>query len=278
MRSQWQRALYGTQRGFTLVELVIVMIILAALGIAVTNYLGFGTELYRDVAEREKILNSARFAMERLNREIRGSLPNSQQISNSGNCLRFVPVVASSSYLELPVSPDAPAAVAKVFAFDQYSFSAEHKAAVYALSSDDIYSASSSTVLPVTGYTLAASGSDVDELALAAASLWPLPSPSQRIYIVSRPVRYCVLSNGDLQREEMRWASETPPEQIINSSLMAQGIRLLPATAADYQPPFAVTEATLSRNSVVKLFLNFSRDNGAESLVFHHAIHIQNVP
>lgn len=264
-------------QGFTLVELVIVMVILAALSVAVTQYLGMGTELYRDVAEREKILNSARFSIERLNREIRSSLPNSQQVSNGGHCLRFVPVVASSSYLELPISPDPASNQAKIFQLQPYTFSSTHKAAVYALSTDDIYSASSRTVLPITGYTSPVSGS-VAELALVADTLWPLPSPSQRIYIVDRPVRYCVLSNGDLQREEMGWASETPPEQIMSSSLMAQGIMLLPVSASDYQPPFAVTEATLSRNSVVKLFLNFSRDNGSESLVFHHAIHIQNVP
>ncbi|MFO6423241.1 PilW family protein [Motilimonas sp. KMU-193] len=263
------------QGGFTLVELVIVIIMLAILGIGVSNYIGFGTLLYRDVAAREKILNSARFAMERLNREVRASLPNSQQISNNGNCLRFVPVVASSQYLALAVAPAAPSNRVEVFAFENYSYDARHRLAVYALNSDDIYAVSSTTLKAFADYS---KSGELGEFSFASPVRWPLASPSQRLYVVERPVRYCVLSNGDLQREVLTWASESPPEQVIASSLMAQNIQLLPVTAPNYQPPFAVSEATLSRNGVVKLFLNFSADDGAESLVFHHAIHIQNVP
>lgn len=263
------------QAGFTLVELVIVIIMLAILGVAVSHYIGFGTLLYRDVAARENILNSARFAIERLNREVRASLPNSQQTSNNGHCLRFVPVVASSQYLELAVAPAAPSNTVKAFSLVQDSFDASHRLAVYALNSEDIYGASSTTLKAFSNYSPTGNSG---EFSFASPVRWPLPSPSQRLYVVERPVRYCVLSNGNLQRDVLSWASESPPEQVLDTSLMAEQIQLLPVSAANYQPPFAVSEATLSRNGVVKLFLNFSSDDGAESLVFHHAIHIQNVP
>ncbi|MCE2572123.1 PilW family protein [Motilimonas eburnea] len=272
-------AISPKQGGFTLVELVIVIILLAILGIAVSHYIGFGTLLYRDVAARENILNSARFAIERLNREVRSSLPNSQQITNNGNCLRFVPVVASSQYLELAVAPAAPSNRVTSFALDGYIFQASHRLshrlAVYALSSDDIYGASSTTLKAFSDYSDSVNPA---EFSFASPVRWPLASPSQRLYLVERPVRYCVLSNGNLQREVLSWASESPPEQVLETSLMAEQIQLLAITAPNYQPPFAVREATLSRNGVVKIFLNFVANEGAESLVFHHSIHIQNVP
>ncbi|RJG49982.1 PilW family protein [Motilimonas pumila] len=270
------QCLNRNSRGFTLVELVIVIIMLAILGVAVTNYIGFGTLLYRDVAEREEILASARFSIERLNREVRASLPNSQQTSNDGNCLRFVPVLDSSTYVDFPISPNVASDNGSLIAFNQYQFSPNQgqQISVYNLNASDIYSFTPTSLVGVKSYTPPSSG-NIASLEFTSTIRFPLASPSQRVFVVARPVQYCV-SNGQLTRTVSSWPTETGVPNI--SSLMAENITVLNATDPNFQPVFEVIEADLSRNGMVKIFLNFSRDGGAESLVFHHGIHIQNVP
>ncbi|MFP3344856.1 prepilin-type N-terminal cleavage/methylation domain-containing protein, partial [Halomonas sp. SIMBA_159] len=76
-------------RGFTLVELVITLVVLAILALGVTSYLGIGSRMYADAALREQVLGQSRFVAERLVRELRNAVPNSVSFSLSSNCLQF---------------------------------------------------------------------------------------------------------------------------------------------------------------------------------------------
>jgi len=96
------------QQGFTLVELVTVIVILGVLATSITSFLRFGTKSYTDASDREALISSARFVIERLNREVRNALPNSiRTIGANNECLEFVPVDKSVIYLDIPVAPEA---------------------------------------------------------------------------------------------------------------------------------------------------------------------------
>ena len=73
------------QKGFTLIELVIVIIVLSAISIATSTYISTGVSIYTDISERDKELNSTRFVMERLRREVLNALPNSLKVTNVDN-------------------------------------------------------------------------------------------------------------------------------------------------------------------------------------------------
>jgi MSHA biogenesis protein MshO len=60
--------------GFTLIELVMVILLLGILAAGVTSFIGLSTQTYLNVTERDEIISTARFALERLNREVRNSL------------------------------------------------------------------------------------------------------------------------------------------------------------------------------------------------------------
>ena len=67
--------------GFTLLELIIVIVLLGVMSVGISGFITLSTQTYLNVSERDKLLSSARFAVERLNREIRNSVPNSIRIT-----------------------------------------------------------------------------------------------------------------------------------------------------------------------------------------------------
>lgn len=84
-------------RGFTLVELVMVILLLGIMATFTSQFIGIGTQIYGDASSRELLMSDARFAMERLNRELRDAVPGSERIETTGGtwgdtgaCLRFL--------------------------------------------------------------------------------------------------------------------------------------------------------------------------------------------
>ncbi|WP_277994451.1 PilW family protein [Aeromonas encheleia] len=93
-------------RGFTLVELVMVILLLGIMATFSSQFIGIGTQIYGDASSREQLMSDARFALERLNRELRDAVPGSVRVEDSlgnvveqGNCLRFWPIATASRYL-----------------------------------------------------------------------------------------------------------------------------------------------------------------------------------
>ncbi|MGL5286554.1 MAG: PilW family protein, partial [Aeromonas sp.] len=64
-------------RGFTLIELVMVVLLLGILATFSTQFVSISTRIYGDASAREQLMSDARFALERLNRELRDAVPGS---------------------------------------------------------------------------------------------------------------------------------------------------------------------------------------------------------
>ena len=93
-------------KGFTLVELVMVILLLGVMATFTSQFIGIGTQIYGDASRREQLMSDARFALERLNRELRDAVPGSVRIEDAagnpldqGACLRFWPIATASRYL-----------------------------------------------------------------------------------------------------------------------------------------------------------------------------------
>lgn len=236
------------QKGFTLVELVIVIIILSALGIMTSSYIGTGVDIYTGIAERDKSLNSIRFVMERLRREVGNALPNSATVTAGGQCLTFTPIVASTLYAnDFPISP-LTAATATIAPIADYSFASGDQAVVYLLAADELSGSNKVQIIS------SINGSK-DTLSFAAESSFPLASPARRVYIIRDNTTYC-FSGTNLYRR-------------VNSSdniLMAEHI----------SGSFAVGDATLQRNGLVQA--KFSLDFDGQEVPVEQTLHINNVP
>ena len=268
------------KKGFTLIELVVAIVLLAILGTAVSKFIVFGSEVYTNAARQQSLLSASRFVVERLSRELRASIPNSIVTFNNDTCIKFRPIKASGAYrtdVSATTAPISPASNANIDVISwSGSYAANDSFYIYATSVDDIYNnvdqvAAISSVAVTTGqadplYTVTFSTSDS----------FTDGSPNERYYTADSTVFFC-LSAGSIYRYEVSGADSgesaaTAVTVANNGVLMAENL-----TNASDEGPFAYREGTLLRNSVVNLYLEFSATEG-ENMFFNQEVHIPNVP
>lgn len=277
----------GRDNGFTLVELIIVIVLLAITGLFVFNYLGFGAQIFRDTVERDQLVSQSRFAVNRLASELRNSVPRSVRVNITDNqrCVEFIPILASSQYLDIPrpgpTGNDPFVAVEPTTnhsLVDGYLF-------VYATNSNYIYGGSNQRRKVVTNVSPATPAQDyVIEIEYSTSpSFFGAESPARRYYIGGKPVSWCY---DDVRNALFRYAGYGI--NITQPSLNT--LQVSTATSAELMAenlfnnlganefPFYQFEATLQRNSLVQIDWRFSRTADQEPLQLLHEVHIPNVP
>jgi MSHA biogenesis protein MshO len=277
--------------GFTLLELIIVIIILGIMSVGITGFITLSTQTYLNATERDELLSSARFAVERLNREVRNAVPNSTRVANGlgWHCLEFIPIVGSTTYVDIPDTSEEASNNLLVIPFldengNDYECGSgstcRDLVTVYPLNSTDIYK---------NVYTNSQDTGKVfwlNSTSIVDTNTWQLTlnsplgvqfednSPTERLYVLGSPVSYCTHDTRGLWRFDNYIVTETQktPPRVADRSLMAENL-----VAFDFLTPvFNVEGATLQRNAIVSIRLNFVRDG--ESIVFQNEIHINNIP
>ncbi|RUO26675.1 hypothetical protein CWE09_08235 [Aliidiomarina minuta] len=268
--------------GFTLVELIIVIVLLSIMSIATFSYLGFGAQIFSDVVGRDQLISQSRFAVERLTRELRNSLPGSARVINNNRCLELLPIHASSSYLELP-QPGQTNADFVAVPPDNYSQGVNYEGTylfVYANSEQRIYNSTTQRKV-ISGVTEQDSTLIFDYN--TTPTLFPLQSPAQRYFISTGPVSWCLEATGEIAGQQQLVRITGYP--LANSPDLAHGDAQRAVMASDLynnieggQLPFFTIAATLQRANLVEIDLRFARRQGAEPFIIHHEVHIPNVP
>lgn len=252
----------GRGRGFTLVELVMVILLLGVMATFSSQFIGIGTQIYGDASRREQLMSDARFAMERLNRELRDAVPGSVQVeaSNSGGqgaCLRFWPIATVSRYLSLnkPVAEGLELTLVASSASELPTY--KDWAVVYPITGDGgletgcVYGDCVAAVKVPPPNAVNGIGTVVVD------RVFDGESPAKRIYFANQQVRYCIDAQGAL----MRYSGSAPV-------LMAEHIR--PTESYFYRDPAAFSP------SEVGLRLVF--EQRGERVVFHHKLETLNAP
>ena len=168
-------------KGFTLIELVIVIVLLSVLGIMTTNYIKTGTDIYIHTVNIDKSIGNVRFIMERLRREMSNALPNSLIVTDK--CLTFTPIIDSSFYGDdFPIHPQ----VANYGFISPISKNLKGTKAVIDLATTDELLEEGVKVQTVRRYD-----SIQGKLSFNKNVSFSSSSPTKRIYFIKDNIHYC---------------------------------------------------------------------------------------
>lgn len=271
-------------KGFTLVELILVILVLGIVSTSVTSFISYGARTYQDVSGRDKQISDSRFVIERITREIRNAVPNSVRVSGDGTCVEFIPILASSSYVDIPVLPDAPSDTLTLVSSDEVFDQTDTKIVVYPLTPNDIYIDGGLTdgkLFDISTYNFIDIAADLStnsgayqqlELTLDNSVLFDDDSPTQRYFIISDSVAYCQNANGNL----LRYQGHDFTVSQANQTNPPTGTGVLMAERQSTLAPFSLQSPTLVRSAIVVMDFSFTYDD--EILRQVNEVNIANVP
>lgn len=278
MRPYGQRT---ASAGFTLLELVTVLVLLGIALVGVSTLLGNMSGMYLQSAERDKLLSESRFVLERLNRELRDAVPNSLRVSNTAgwSCLEFVPFTAVARYRNIVLAPDTTSTMDVVSMVSDFNPSAGQWLLVFPQQDFEIYSASAQKVqLHASPLSNDGDGNGFTyRLQLAQAFGFGAASPARRLYLLDTPVSYCALGN-EIRRYQgytLQSSQPVPGSGLSNGARMARNL----VNNLSTQPVFVLAPPALTRNSLVQIQLEMAAVQDAGTVLsYSHLVQVSNVP
>jgi MSHA biogenesis protein MshO len=87
------------QRGFTLVEAIVVIVIMGIMVAAIALFLRWPFQSYMDTQRRGQMSDLADGALRRISRDLRNALPNSIRVTSAAStCVEFLPTITGGRY------------------------------------------------------------------------------------------------------------------------------------------------------------------------------------
>ncbi len=291
--------------GFTLVEMVVVIVLLGILSAIVAVFITRPVESYVDLSRRAALVDAAESALRRLERDINIALPNSVRRTNtaSGYVLELLPTLGGGKYepggnnacnnagnrerLRIDVGGDNNFDIIGGFSNITPGAYTTYRLAVNNLGTagNDVYTASGSTAVmtplgttititrPGSAYALCPGDAVNDHVNLNIAHRFNSSATNRRIYVVSTPVSYlCDTAGGSLTRYYNYAITASQP--ITSADFVA--LNASSALIADRVANCSVTTTTddVRNRSLVTLVLGTAEDG--EQIRLIHQVPLDN--
>jgi MSHA biogenesis protein MshO len=265
--------------GFTLIEMVTVILILGIIIVGISSFVIFGTRIFVESSAVDQVLSQSRFGIERMTRDIRRAVPNSMRVltatDGSYQCLELLPISTSTSYLEAPFVPQI--AQNTITAIKSIRpINAAQSVLIYPLTNSEIYNPQATTGKRFIVQSVAEI-SDQLTITLTQSVRFTEASPLKRLFVADSPLSYCFVntaSNVDLRLYQNYGykVNQPAPAAMGNGILMAQNV----TNTLAVNPAVILTPSTLVTNAIVHLQPLFSV-NG-ETFQYQHQVQVMNVP
>jgi MSHA biogenesis protein MshO len=287
------------QKGFTLIELIVVILIIGILsGVLFTILRGPMTQFVQ-VEQRAKLVDIAETALLRMTREIRLALPNSVRISDGGaisSCDISVNTTCALEFLRTLDGGRYRSKGSNRLKFNKQSDSFEYFGTLNNLGSIDVGGtgqadcyAANATVDCMVVYNTGQTGANAynrDNIAavtgatvgpptqlsfnLSPVTKFPNISPRQRFHVVDTPVSF-VCSGSQISRyfDHLIETTQQAPPVSGSSNLLVNNIS---ACTMDYDP------GTSSRAGLVRLSITVRDNDLGQEVTLLQQAHVDNQP
>ncbi len=284
--------------GFTLLELILVVVLLGVLASGAGLLISTPIEAYNDQLRRQQLVDQAEMALRQIALDVRRALPNS--LRTNGDALEMINTVDGARYRdEVGGDYTGPGDWLDFSAADD-SFNilgllqtgaliAGHRLVIYNTAPDNIYTDITDTLTPNAGIVTSAAttltlssktptNDDAEHsIGLSPNFLFTQHSPGQRIFVVDGPISYvCNETAGTITRydnypyQSTQKASETALSGLTDVK-SGPVVTQLSACNISYDP------GTAQRGGLVTLAITIA-DTTGESISLLHQIHVINAP
>lgn len=255
----------STQSGFTLIEMIVTIVLIGILGVGMSRFIGQSVQGVKDTAERQQMSAVGWITSEKLTRELRTALPNSIRLNPGNTCIEFIPTVAGTDYLSVPIVSAGTSF--EVAPFSNYTLDAtQDRVAIYPFTLANLYDLNDpGTISGLIASMGAGTTPNATAITLSSSHQFLTDSPTRRLYIVREPVMYCFVGQflNRFGNYGFQSTMPTPAAGSVIASLLANGI-------------FEYTPGTLSRSGVVRFAFTVQGDGAAQMI--DQEVQIRNVP
>lgn len=266
------------QRGFTLVELIMVIVLMGVIGGMVAVFMKSPIDAYFDSARRAALTDVADTAVRRLARDIRKALPNSIRTPTTtpaSQCLEFISTKTGGRYRTEDATAGDGTALNFTAADNSFNMLGSNNAlpVIQRIKQDDVIAVYNLGIIGSDAYnqdnTSRVSAAPVDgaETQISIDSkLFPLASGGNRFHVIPKNetvVAYVCSGNKLYRTASTTFASACPASGAVLADKLSSCT-------------FVYNGSDLQRNALVQITLKFT-DNG-ETVSLYHEVHVSNTP
>ena len=270
------------QKGFTLIEMIVVIVITGILGGIVAVFIKVPVQGYMDSARRAEITDIADTSLRRIERDLRTALPNSIRVtgacSGTSTCfIEYLPTTGGGRYRS---AQDCSAAcTGDVLDFTIADTSFDVLGTMPSMVAGDqivIYNLGIPGADAYLGDNRTAYSSNTATTITIAPKQFPFDSPGHHFQVVSTPVSYvCTPATGGVGGTLTRWQGYAI-QTAQPTSLPAGTSATLATNVSSCSFTYDLTSSVAVRSALVTM--NLAITESGESVTLYSTAHVSNAP